>query len=181
MDFEKKYKEALERARKDLQACGTTECEAYKQIIRYFPELAESEDERMIKAITHILYENYTDAAVIKGVEIAEIITWLEEQKSKVVEFDHLKEQKPAEWSEEDEKMRTLCGASLAYRYNDCGITKGEYDEAIWWLKSLRPQPHWRPSEEQMEALKEASASWMNQEMGNSELLESLYKDLKNL
>ena len=36
----------------------------------------------------------------------------------------------------------------------------------------------WKPSKEQIDALKEASASWMNQEMGNSELLESLYNDL---
>lgn len=45
-----------------------------------FPELVEREDERMKKAIMHVLYENYTDAAVIEGVEIAEIIAWLEKQ-----------------------------------------------------------------------------------------------------
>ena len=52
--------------------------EGFKTLI---PELRESEDERMVKAITHVLYENYTDAAVIEGVEIAEIVTWLEKQK----------------------------------------------------------------------------------------------------
>ena len=29
-------------------------------------------------------------------------------------------------------------------------------DKMLCWLKSLRPQPHWKPSEEQMEALNEA-------------------------
>ena len=41
----------------------------------------KSEAERMVKAIQHILYENYSDAAIIEGVEIAEIVTWLEKQK----------------------------------------------------------------------------------------------------
>ena len=53
-----------------------------KEAFEFFaPELRESEDERMIKAVEHILYENYSDAAVIEGVEIAEIVTWLEKRK----------------------------------------------------------------------------------------------------
>ena len=39
---------------------------------------SNDKDEKMKKAIMHILYENYTDAAVIEGVEIAEIVAWLE-------------------------------------------------------------------------------------------------------
>lgn len=42
-------------------------------------------------------------------------------------------------------------------------------------------KPHWKPSEEQMAALKESSTSWMNEHMGNCELLKSLYNDLKKL
>ena len=74
MDFEQRYKDALRRAKK-LYGQGTiTECLGW-----VFPEL-EDENERMKKAIMHVLYENYTDAAVIGGVEIAEIATWLEKQ-----------------------------------------------------------------------------------------------------
>ena len=43
----KAYDEALERARKELQACGSTDCDAARQIFRFFPELQESEDELM--------------------------------------------------------------------------------------------------------------------------------------
>lgn len=50
------------------------------EIEKIFPKLKESGDGRVKKAITHILYENYTDAAVIEGVEIAEIVAWLERQ-----------------------------------------------------------------------------------------------------
>lgn len=80
MDYEKAYKEALERAKVLMEEgriaveAGTTTCEYI------FPELKMSKDERVKKAITHILYENYTDAAVIEGVEIAEIVAWLEKQ-----------------------------------------------------------------------------------------------------
>ena len=57
---------------------------------------------------------------------------------------------KPIEWSEEDElKMNAL----LNYLDPDKGGTKysscAQLEEWSNWLKSLRPQPHWKPSEEQ--------------------------------
>lgn len=39
MDYEKNYKEALERAKKELAACGSQDCDAARQIFRLFPEL----------------------------------------------------------------------------------------------------------------------------------------------
>ena len=112
MDYEKKYKEALEKAenalRTDLHESGVW------AIKRIFPELAESEDERMIKAITHILYENYSDAAVIEGVEIAEIVTWLEKQKEK--------SEKPIIPEKENEVMEAIEGTIRVY-----GKTQGEW------------------------------------------------------
>ena len=59
---------------KVLKAAQTNDAEEYN------PNPAPKESERMKKAIRHILYENYTDAAVIEGVEIAEIVAWLEKQ-----------------------------------------------------------------------------------------------------
>ena len=94
----------------------------------FVPELRESEDERMKRAIVHILYENYSDAAVIEGVEIAEIVAWLDKQK----------EQKPAEWSEEDEWF-----LHNAVRIVACDL--GEDSGTVRWLKALpgwiNPQP----------------------------------------
>ena len=130
------------------------EKEAFATLV---PELAESEDEKMIKAIEHILYENYSDAAVIEGVEIAEIVTWLEKQKEQRpidVEWDKLQAdfrsineafedgkkeviahpekynlQKPAEWSVEDKEIiETIC--------KEGDLKPSE----VRWLKSLRPQ-----------------------------------------
>lgn len=72
MDYEKKYKEALERAR--LMAVLPTDKAMLEDI---FPELAESEDEKIRKAIIHhILYETKLDAATEHS-----WVAYLEKQK----------------------------------------------------------------------------------------------------
>ena len=105
------------------------------------------------------------------------------------------------EWSEEDEDMLNSCISSIeeakenryAYRETD-GDTS--YDHEISWLKSLRPQyhgdvtmteaykmgkeageaSHWKPSEEQMEALQNAVAL-----TACDKELAKLYNQLKKL
>ena len=69
---------------------------------------------------------------------------------------------KPAEWSEEDRKMLD----AIIKRYSfpietDFSVFVGEDNlkdmrEELGWLKSLRPRPHWKPSEEQIGALERA-------------------------
>lgn len=76
-NYEKKYKEALEWMR-DLYP--SLEGSIKEDAEHFFPELKESKDERIKRAIKHILYENNTDAAIVEGVEIAEIAAWLEKQ-----------------------------------------------------------------------------------------------------
>lgn len=155
MDYEKKYKEALgwmQSLYKGLHGATKEDAE------HYFPELKESDDERIKKAITRILYENYTDAAVIKGVEIAEIVAWLEKQS----------EQKPT-WSEEDE----LNLKQAIYVCHQNGYAAIEN-----WIKSLKPQPQWKPTEQQMNALKQTSE---NDYVMYNTILKSLYNDLKKL
>ena len=103
-------------------------------ILALIDSLRESEDKRraeeLIKALQSGYYEGYQH-----GKEDAQ------------------KEQKPAEWSEEDEEMLNSCISSIeeskenryAYKEND-GDTS--YDREIAWLKSLRPQPKQEWSEE---------------------------------
>lgn len=55
MNYEQKYKEALVKAQKELQYCGDLDCDAARQIFRLFPELRESDDERIIKEIISFL------------------------------------------------------------------------------------------------------------------------------
>ena len=92
------------------------------------------------------------------------------------------------EWSEEDEKIRE----TLLNYYEECldnyscvewlnGIT---YSELCDWLKSFRPQPHWKPSEKQMKVLKAAIVYVESSESNfkwSGSVLESLYNDLKSL
>lgn len=55
-------------------------------------------------------------------------------------------------------------------------LTHKECDELHAWVKSFSRQPHWKPSEKQMEALICAT-----EECGYNTELESLYNDLKKL
>lgn len=79
MNYEQKYKEALEQARQELRACGSMDCNAARRIFRLFPELQKSEDERVKSNIIKLLrfvrdtYHQYSD-------ECTQAIDWLEKQ-----------------------------------------------------------------------------------------------------
>jgi len=92
------------------------------------------------------------------------------------------KEQKPAEWSEEDEDIKN---AILGFVNPDAGGTKYASNAELvkWnnWLKSLRPQPHWKPSDEQMKTLQYLCEQSSHPNPEVMPVLESLYNDLKSL
>lgn len=98
--------------------------------------------------------------------------------------------EKPKEWGEEDEKrVKQLIydtefikahyekkKEELGGRFNNDLIR--DCDEQIAWLKSIRPRPHWKPSEEQMKELKMAVDEQFDVDGGP---LWDLYNDLKKL
>ncbi len=95
------------------------------------PELKESEDERVRKAILGLVYLDGIEPILTKcSVTRSDILSYLEKQK----------EQKPAEWNEEDKHR---CGDAIYFletakkHYADTS----EIELTIDWLKSLRPQP----------------------------------------
>ena len=114
-----------------------------------------------------------------------------------LTELKELKEQKPAEWSEEDENMikrikeyLNIAIGDLSNKLNCRTVTIGnsEYSsmmfditECISWLevrfKSLRPQSTWMPSDEQLIQLSNAS----NGLYYNCETLLSLLEQLNKL
>ncbi len=130
MDYEKKYKEALERAKK----IGTSKMslDPTRTIVeQIFPELAESEDEKIRKDLIHWVKTNISYERMPVGMNYSNecVIAWLEKQG----------ERKPS-WSEEDE-----------IGYNDALfaiekarlVAKDENDMGnLWfaeeWLKSLK-------------------------------------------
>jgi len=125
MDYEKEYKEARERA-KEYSAS-----EVVKNIIEYiFPELKESEDEKVKKAIKYSLDYMFTNNTTIFEVNKEQCIAWLEKQS----------ELKPVSWTEEDEKtVGNLLSelSNLSTRNLIKEETRKKYTD---WLKSLRPQ-----------------------------------------
>ena len=86
------------------------------------------------------------------------------------------------EWSEEDDQLIGFIFGLLndfVWR-KDWAMSK---EECLKRLKSLRPHPHWKPSEEQMNSLQEVINILTNlrRNTGDRYNLESLYKQLENL
>ena len=100
-------------------------------------------------------------------------------------------QQKDTEWREEDERIRTCLIKDQEKALEDVkndkyghseiiSDLKEMYRERISWLKSLRPQNRWKPTDEQMEAFRRVY-DWYNINFMESETLNSLYEDLKRL
>jgi hypothetical protein len=88
-------------------------------------------------------------------------------------------------WSEEDENYLEEIIDDLKFcKKNRRSCRNGLIEGCVDWLnnrlKSLRPQPHWKPSEEQMGFLKRAVDGYDITCRGQV-ALESLYNDLKKL
>lgn len=97
-------------------------------------------------------------------------------------------EQKPAEWSEEDKRKinriySILRQAADTHAFSTSCRLIGDKEciELQDWLKSLRPQNQWKPSEEQMEALANALSLAKNCGEESAFDLRTLHEQLKKL
>ena len=104
---------------------------------------------------------------------------WFEIQRK----WEKEDEQKPAEWSEEDDACYELILRELEH-YKE--YHPDYFSRLIEWFttrfKSLRPQPQWNPNKDQMFALDNAILMFHNlKRTGDKEGLESLSDDLKKL
>lgn len=109
----KAYDEALERARKELQICGSSDCDAARQIFRFFPELKESEDEKIRKWLINEIKINHHNLDEDSVDFVDKAIAWLEkqgEQTSNKVEPRF----KNGQWVVWQDKCYTV-------NYNGCG------------------------------------------------------------
>lgn len=162
-------KEAIEVIKKNWPDSGFTQLrEALNTLV---PELKESEDERIRKAIGAAICGTMAVSILeANGANLPDALAYLERQK----------EQKPAEWSEEDKKwFKEIELMALSFS-NDTNYRERFFN----WLKSIRPQSHWKPSEEQVDALR--VYLYNPQYIDSSEdirlkLVESLYNGLKSL
>lgn len=151
MNYEEKYKEALEWMRSiypTMQGADKEDAE------HYFPELRESEDERIRKEIIELVHFFYCSSSVYEHhVSEDDMIAWLEKQGEK----------KPS-WSEEDERILNKIQDNLREFYvNKKGypyVAEPDSPEMMEnnWLKFLKdrlqPQPKQEWSEEDIEIIK---------------------------
>jgi len=156
-----KHEEALERAKKEYQNADGISREILERI---FPELSESEDEKIRKAIVRTVESFGPKSANPKMFN--DMLAWLEKQK-------------PVEW--DNKKMDWICSCLKDYprlaKFKDESFK--EFSEYADWLKSFKPRPHWKPSEEQLLSLKFIIKNYPDY-VYNADL-ESLYEDLKKL
>ena len=171
MDYEKKYKESLEKAKKMLASERGVVIKALESI---FPELQESEDERIINQLISLVQS--AGEVLLIPTNKEELITWLEKQKEqKPYDESYLQEKiakatktwkgvdvdeylaevrgewKPAEWSEEDEEIYKevlQSFESVKFKEHHYATGKFTYAQVLSWLKSLKPQSPWKPSDE---------------------------------
>ena len=198
MNYEKAYKDALERARKMMNSKRSVVI-GKQALETIFPELRESEDERIRKDIVAAV-EMCGD--LTQGRK-SEIYAYLEKQKEQkhpngcftCDEYKKgyeegrsngftagynkaMKEQKPAEWSEEDEQIRNLAiewAETMSGQFNFVDMNPTDFRKIINWLKSLRPS--WKPSEEQMDSLRDTIVHTKG--YSYSMYLPELYEQLK--
>jgi hypothetical protein len=157
--------EAIEIVKKNWPDGRYQLSEALQTLI---PELKESEDERIRKAL--IQYIKY-NVSVILGWRKEELIAWLKKQGSQNLANSAKTckvEQNPA-WSEEDEiGFRDAMWAIEQART----IAKNENDMGnLWyaekWLKSLKERYTWKPSDEQMKLLREVQQALLGKDCHN--------------
>ena len=154
-----------------------------------FPELAESEDERTKKELLSFI-ESVQHSYLCATDRRKKWIAYLEKQKEQngslrvikdASEWEKIKEQKPEEWSEEDE-VELINIVDFLNSPSTAELCPALRKKAIAWLKSLRPQPHWKPSEEQIRRLNNViitdSRIWG---VETKRAMMSLYEDLKKL
>lgn len=138
------------------------------------PELKESEDDNIrrwiineIKIKHHNLDEDNVDF-------VDKAIAWLEKRG----------EQKPTEWSEEDEKLVKNLISTLSNLYARNLIEKETKEKYTDLLKSLKERlqlhPTWKPSDEQMKAIQE-SVGIIGELTPRGECLKELEEQLKKL
>ena len=122
----KRYDEAKYIMKEYLES-GNAGVIAENTIKKAFPELAESEDERIRKALIRF-HKSTIDVDGIKG---DDIVAWLEKQG----------ERKPAAWNEEDERLFQIIIDILDKEEHKGHLSHTDLIACVRKLKFIRPQP----------------------------------------
>ena len=181
VDYKEKYEQAMERARQFFEKPYLEDSAGI--VGHIFPELKESEDERIRKEIRNFIF-NYPEYLI----ERDSWLTWLEKQgKTSPIISNPSNigkvEQKPT-WSEEDQEIWEEI-SNLLWEGFKKTYTKFSWDEIKGWIKPkiesfkirAQSQSYWKPTDEQMNALDDVISS-----RGiKYDVLSELWKDLEKL
>lgn len=85
MDYEKNYNE-LHKFISDLYPHMSEYCK--EKVEGFFPELAESEDEKIRKALIHFISEQDGFLTAIDGINVKDILSWLEKQGTETIPLE---------------------------------------------------------------------------------------------
>ncbi|MBR1387968.1 MAG: hypothetical protein IJ553_06165 [Alloprevotella sp.] len=165
----KAYDEAIERAKESYKVCGH-DFDAELEYI--FPELCESEDEGIRKAVKNaLILKTSCNSLTHDGVMLGDAIAWLEKQKDRPTEMKSAEEslgissedynkivdrciygvQKLAE--SEDERIRNTLIKHFkerdSYRDEDETFTGIPFIDVIAWLEKQKPAK-WNEEDEEM-------------------------------
>ena len=138
------------------------------------------EDKNVVNLILSIVsdFKNSFSGHVGAAVEddIKKIDKWLKSLKDRV--------RPKQEWSEEDKNMLQYAIEHFERQkrnYTEGGNGKKAMQEFIDWLKSLKNRYAWKPSEEQIEAVRIAAEIGTANNSWAMGILESMYQQLKKL
>lgn len=171
-DYKEKYENALAKIKQifDKGSKFVIRREVFESI---FPELKESEDEKIRKEIINYFECQSRDEPERKGIH-NRWIAWLEKQG----------EQKPA-WSDEDELV-VLSIEQVIQCASFLNLVPEKLDKIDKWLKSLKQRIGWKPSKEQMDALIYVVQHYTpdvsdNLGWGSIKTLELMYYEIKKI
>jgi hypothetical protein len=170
-------KEKLEEAKRLYETANADQKYVLESL---FPELMESEDEKLIKNLISTLSNLYARNLIEKETK-EKYTNWLKS----------IRPQPKQEWSEEDERLRQSCIKHIEEELEEIRNDKYGHSEIISdlkescrerikWLESLRPQYKWKPSDEQIKAIQTAIGI-VGELTPTSMLLKELKKQLKKL
>lgn len=203
MDYEKAYKESFEAA-KGLHEAGNALTKKQMEIV--FPQLAESEDERIRKELVALFIEvrnREGNEGYWHDLKVADILAYLERQKINTegdfargydCGYEACLNSHGAEWFEKQKEQKEiqLMGGDTDTYFDDLRMTtkpltsREWFDEGIKYAQRVQKEQkpaEWRPQPESLEALMYAIEGKLEMIKPTSYLsrrLEDLYEGLVN-
>ena len=126
------------------------------ELVEQKPVEWSEEDETTKNSISHIIrqYDKIRKRENQPCYYVGDCLLWMQNIK------DRVQPQPKQEWSEEDEKnlqwLDTIC--ERIYHRSDPQVAPNAALKLREWLKSLRPQKQWKPTEEQIAILRDVAS-----------------------